>query len=237
ATAEASVQVNDKNVTKAEETAQSGRIINGFAVDIARYPFALTLRLDGRYRSSAVVISLSCALTGADHVSPYRNSIQRVTLYGGSSSATSGGVLFQVTRIAVHPNYVPNSGVADFNIAVLAVPTISFGGKRYIAPIPLAPDGVTIGTKCSVFGWGRTIANLPATATALRSADMYITSDATCARVWATFGVKITSNMLCANGGKAADLCPGDYGNALVCSGRLTGVAILVTTGTQYIQK
>ena len=36
--------------------------------------------------------------------------------------------------------------------------------------------------------------------------------------------------MLCAKGGKAADLCPGDYGNALVCSGRLTGVAILVTS-------
>ncbi|EAU77796.2 AGAP012566-PA [Anopheles gambiae str. PEST] len=230
ATAEAAVLVNGDNVTKAEAAAQSGRIFNGVAVDIARYRFAIILRLDGQIRCSAVVISLSHALTGADAVYPYRNNIQRLTLYGGSTSPTSGGFSFQLTRIAVHPNFNPNSGVSDFNIAVLTVPTNSFGGKRNIAPISLASAGVAIGTKCSVFGWGKTSVNLSGPANTLRSADMIITSEATCARLWAQFGVKITSNMVCAKGDRGADLCTGDYGNALVCSGRLTGVAILSNT-------
>ena len=117
----------------------------------------------------------------------------QLTLYGGSTSPTSGGVSFQVIRIAVHPNYNPNGGVSDFNIAVLTVPTNAFGGKRNIVPIPLASAGVSIGTKCSVFGWGSTNINLLAPVNALRAAGMVITSEATCARVWAQLGVKITS--------------------------------------------
>uniref|UniRef100_A0A1S4H4I7 Peptidase S1 domain-containing protein n=2 Tax=Anopheles gambiae TaxID=7165 RepID=A0A1S4H4I7_ANOGA len=227
ATAEEAVVVNGKNVTKAEAAARSGRITNSVAVDIAKYTFAQSLRLDGRYRCGAVVISTSHALTGAAAVYSFSNSVQRLTLYGGSTSPTSGGVSFQVIRIAVHPNYNPNGGVSDFNIAVLTVPTNAFGGKRNIVPIPLASAGVSIGTKCSVFGWGSTNLNLLAPVNALRAAGMVITSEATCARVWAQLGVKITSNILCAKGDRAADLCNGDLGNGLVCNGKLTGVAFL----------
>ena len=47
ATAEEAVVVNGKNVTKAEAAARSGRITNSVAVDIAKYTFAQSLRLDG----------------------------------------------------------------------------------------------------------------------------------------------------------------------------------------------
>uniref|UniRef100_A0A182HVR1 Uncharacterized protein n=1 Tax=Anopheles arabiensis TaxID=7173 RepID=A0A182HVR1_ANOAR len=225
--AEEAVVVNGKNVTKAEAAAQSGRITNSVAVDIAKYPFAQSLRLDGRYRCGAVVISTSHALTGADAVYSFRNSVQRLTLYAGSISPTSRGVSFQVIRIAAHPNYNPNEGVSDFNIVVLTVRTNAFRGKLNIAPIPLASAGVAIGTECSVYGWGSTNLNLVAPVNALRAAGMVITSEATCARVWAQLGVKITSNILCAKGDRAADLCNSDLRNGLVCNGRLAGVAFL----------
>ena len=40
----------------------------------------------------------------------------------------------------------------------------------------------------------------------------------------------LSSSMVCAKGDRGVDLCTGDFGNALVCSGRLTGVAILSNT-------
>uniref|UniRef100_A0A182HI95 Uncharacterized protein n=1 Tax=Anopheles arabiensis TaxID=7173 RepID=A0A182HI95_ANOAR len=230
ATAEATVLINGDNVTKAEAAVQSGRIINGVGVDIARYPFALSLRLDGNFYCGAVVISLSHALTGGVAVYRFRDSVQRLTLYGGSKSATSGGVLFQVIRITVHPNFNPNVQVSDFNIGVLAVSTNAFGGRPNIAPITLTSIGVEIGTKCSVYGWGRTNVNIPGAASTLRSAEMIITSGGTCAKQWAPLAVQITSNMLCAKGVKGADLCYEDFGDALLCGGRLTGVAFLTNS-------
>uniref|UniRef100_A0A182HFL7 Uncharacterized protein n=1 Tax=Anopheles arabiensis TaxID=7173 RepID=A0A182HFL7_ANOAR len=229
ASAEAAVLVKDKNVTKAEAAAQSGRIINGFSVEIAKYPFVLSLRRDGKFDCGATVISLSHALTAAASIYPYRNSPQRMTLYGGSTSPTSGGVSFSVLRIAVHPNYNPIVRVSDFNIAVLTVPTNAFRAKRNIAPIPLASSVVETGTKCSVFGWGSTNYYIPAPATTLRAADMVISSEATCARAWLQLPspVVITSNMVCAKGDRGADLCIGDCGNALVCRGKFTGIAFL----------
>uniref|UniRef100_A0A1S4H5H0 Peptidase S1 domain-containing protein n=1 Tax=Anopheles gambiae TaxID=7165 RepID=A0A1S4H5H0_ANOGA len=231
ATAEAAVLVKAENVTEAEAAAQSGRIINGFASDIANYPFAISVRRDGQFYCGGTVISASYALTAATPVYPYRNSVQRITLYGGSTSANSGGVLFKVLMIAVHLLFNPNDRVSDYNIAILTVPANAFGGRRNIAPIPLASAEVAIGTKCTVFGWGRTNANLPGPANALRSADMVISSGATCARAWGPLSVQLTSNMICAKGVRGADLCIGDYGNALVCRGKLNGIAFLASPG------
>uniref|UniRef100_A0A182HGW8 Uncharacterized protein n=1 Tax=Anopheles arabiensis TaxID=7173 RepID=A0A182HGW8_ANOAR len=229
-TAEAAVLVNGKNVIKTEAAEQSGRLVNGVAADIAKYPFAITLRLYDYFYCGATVISFSHALTAAETVYSFRSLTKNLTLYGGTSSTFAGGVSFQVIRIAIHPGFNPIVRESDFNIAVLTVPTNAFVGKRNIAPIPLGSAEVEIGTKCTVLGSGITNIDPIRTASTLRSADMIISSQATCARVWAPLSVKITSKqvMLCAKGANGTDLCRGDIGSALVCRGRLTGISFII---------
>uniref|UniRef100_A0A182SVQ8 Peptidase S1 domain-containing protein n=1 Tax=Anopheles maculatus TaxID=74869 RepID=A0A182SVQ8_9DIPT len=58
------VAENEKD-TKADGPSQSGRIINGYEVNIANYKYSLSLWVDNRYFCGASIISGSHALTAA----------------------------------------------------------------------------------------------------------------------------------------------------------------------------
>uniref|UniRef100_A0A182MPV8 Peptidase S1 domain-containing protein n=1 Tax=Anopheles culicifacies TaxID=139723 RepID=A0A182MPV8_9DIPT len=206
---------------------QSGRIVNGVAVSIANYKFALNMRIDNQFVCGASIISGTYALTAGHCTYSVRNSPARVTLYGGSSSPTSGGFLVRVVRIAVHPSYNPNAspGTSDFDASVLMATTNAFVGKTNMAPIALQTSEQSTGTRCYVVGWGRTNINSPAPTSSLRFANMDIVSQASCASSWAAFPAqRITSNMICAKYSNGVDICKGDSGGAFVCGGRLTGI-------------
>uniref|UniRef100_A0A182M960 Peptidase S1 domain-containing protein n=1 Tax=Anopheles culicifacies TaxID=139723 RepID=A0A182M960_9DIPT len=206
---------------------QSGRIVNGVPVSIANYKFALSLRIDNGFVCGASIISSTHAVTAGHCTYSVRNSPTRVTLYGGSSSPTSGGVLVQVVGIAVHPSYNPNAspGTSDFDVSVLTANTNAFVGNTNMAPIPLQTSELSVDTLCYVVGWGRTNINTPAPSNGLRFANMNIVSQSTCASSWMSFTAqRITSNMICAKYKNGVDVCKGDSGGAFVCSGRLTGI-------------
>ncbi|XP_040169059.1 trypsin beta-like [Anopheles arabiensis] len=208
-------------------------MVNGVAVNISNYKYALGLLLDGKLSCGASIITCSHALTAAHCVYNIENGLGRITLRGGSTSASSGGVEFPIISGAWHPNYKPTSqlNASDYDVAVLTVPANSFGGKPNMAPLALQTKELPVDTRCFVVGWGQTGIKQPTSVNQLLYANMNIVSQSSCAATWANYGTRcagctqsVTSNMVCTQYKNGEDTCKGDSGGALVCGGRLTGV-------------
>ncbi|XP_061514823.1 trypsin beta [Anopheles gambiae] len=226
--------VTNANVQNTKEgPSHSGRIVNGIPVNISNYKYALSMRLNGEFRCGASIITCSHALSAAHCVYNLTGPRIELTLYGGSTSASSGGVEFPVVGGEIHPYYKPNSksNTSDYDVAILNVPANSFSGRPNMAPLALQTKELPVGTRCFVVGWGRTGENQPVSTNQLLYANMNIVSQSSCASMWANFEKlcaeckqSITSNMVCAQYYNGMDTCRGDSGGALVCGGRLTGV-------------
>ncbi|XP_050070895.1 trypsin delta-like [Anopheles maculipalpis] len=206
------------NETKANGASQSGRIINGYEVNIDNYRYPLSLWTDGSFTCGASIITASHALTAAHCVDTVVSSPWRVTLYGGSSYLNSPAVRIPVGRIAVHPYYNPRYSY-NYDAAVLTVPSNAFAGKPNMAGIALQNSDVPAGTPCFVVGWGRYALNSQSPSNSLRYTNLYIVSESDCS---ASF--QVTSDQVCARNYYNMETCSGDSGSALVCNGRLTGL-------------
>uniref|UniRef100_A0A182XVZ1 Uncharacterized protein n=1 Tax=Anopheles stephensi TaxID=30069 RepID=A0A182XVZ1_ANOST len=206
------------NETKANGASQSGRVINGYEVNIANYRYPLILMIDERYSCGASIITASHALTAAHCVNDFVYSPWRVTLYGGSSYVNRPVVRISVGRIAVHPYY--NTNNFNYDAAVLTVPSNAFAGNSNMAGIALQNTEVPDGTRCFVVGWGRYDINRQETSNSLRYTNLYIVSNYECS---ATFGT-ISPDQVCSKNYFNMETCSGDSGSALVCNGRLTGI-------------
>ncbi|XP_050078403.1 trypsin beta-like [Anopheles maculipalpis] len=204
--------------TQAEGPSQSGRIINGYQVNIANYKYALSLFIDNRYNCGASIITAMHALTAAHCVLGF--APWRVILYGGSSFLNRPVVRTTVSRIVVHPSYNPSVS-KNFDVAVITVPANSFVGKPNMFPIGLQTAQVPTGTICFVVGWGLFDNNIQAPSNSLRYTNVQTVSDASCS---ATFQQRIMPEQICSINGMNMEVCKGDDGSALVCGGKLTGV-------------
>uniref|UniRef100_A0A182J4A6 Uncharacterized protein n=1 Tax=Anopheles atroparvus TaxID=41427 RepID=A0A182J4A6_ANOAO len=167
-----------------ENKRQFGRIVGGAAVTIAKYPYIVSLRRNSNHICAASVISTNCAVTCA-HCTYALTSVAGVTIYGGSTSRTTGGKIFKVSAIINHPNYDPDTFDAD--VAVLRVDTPLIPNTN-IAPVQLvaANYAYTAGTIGYVAGWGRTTLGSAASSlsSSLRAVNIPFVSDATCASMW-----------------------------------------------------
>uniref|UniRef100_A0A6E8W6H4 Peptidase S1 domain-containing protein n=1 Tax=Anopheles coluzzii TaxID=1518534 RepID=A0A6E8W6H4_ANOCL len=159
------VQANDNELIddinihgKTKGVAPSGRIVNGVPVSIENYKFAVSLRIDDQYFCGESIISVSHVLSAAHCVYPFLKNISRMSVYGGSTSPFSGGVSIPVIRAVNHPDFKPNppSGLHDFDVAALTVPTNALRGRPNMAPISIQNVQVPAGTRCYVVGWGWT---------------------------------------------------------------------------------
>ncbi|XP_050070867.1 uncharacterized protein LOC126558835 [Anopheles maculipalpis] len=193
-----------------ENRLQNGRIVGGSTVSIARYPFIASLRRYSNHICSVSVISTFHAATSA-HCTYSFKSLTGVTIYGGSTSRTTGGRVFVVSDNFIHPDYDPDT--FDLDVAVLRVKT-PFTPNTNIAAIPLVPVGYTISDRIlpTVTGWGRTSSG-GALSPSLRAVAIPVVSTSTCQSLWSA--ASITENMICA-GSKGKDACTGDSGGALV---------------------
>uniref|UniRef100_A0A182QM58 Peptidase S1 domain-containing protein n=1 Tax=Anopheles farauti TaxID=69004 RepID=A0A182QM58_9DIPT len=193
-----------------ENTRQSGRIVGGSTVTIARYPFMVSLRRFSNHICAASVISAYYAASSG-HCTYSFTSLAGVTIYAGTTSRTTGGRVFNVIGNVVHPQYDPDT--FDFDVAVLRVQT-PFTPNTNIAPVPLAPPDFVIPDRVqpTVIGWGRTSAR-GSLSPSLRAVAIPVISNDACEALWSTG--TITGNMMCA-GAKGKDACTGDSGGALV---------------------
>uniref|UniRef100_A0A182W2G5 Peptidase S1 domain-containing protein n=1 Tax=Anopheles minimus TaxID=112268 RepID=A0A182W2G5_9DIPT len=85
------VLADDNDETETDGASQSGRIVNGIAVNIVNYKFALNMQYDNRFFCGASVISASHALTAGHCVYPIRNSPSRYSNGVDICKGDSGG--------------------------------------------------------------------------------------------------------------------------------------------------
>ncbi|XP_050096515.1 trypsin-7-like [Anopheles aquasalis] len=201
----------------AQPTVGNGRIVGGTEVNIADFPYALSLRQNGAHICGASVISANYALSAAHCTFPLP-AVSTISLRGGSSDRTTGGIVFQAAQIINHPDY--SDTTLDFDVCLIRI-TTSFVGPN-IAPATLAPEGTDYpaGTRTVVSGWGLTspISPLPIN---LMAVELPLISQESCRSTWGALGV--TDNMICASE-PGRDACNGDSGGPLTNNGRQIGI-------------
>lgn len=129
----------------------------------------------------------------------------------------------KVVRQIRHPNY--NSRSMDFDIALLEVES-PFILNTCVAPLPLPTREVSVGTTCTISGWGHT-RDGGERASTLQLAKVKVMSNRDCQRNFEYSKSDITSSMLCANNRDnkgQIDSCQGDSGGPLACNGKIVGV-------------
>jgi hypothetical protein len=209
------------------------KIIGGRTVNIASYPYQLSLRYEGYHICGASIISPTWAMTAGHCVSPkpplssvrihspndkviYLHLFRwQISLRAGSSNRVTGGLVYTVSQIEVHPNF---NGL-NFDVAVLRT-TAPFLGPN-IKAIPLAVENTaySAGSSAIVSGWGYTSPRvLPEV---LQAVSIPIVAQSRCADFWGRS--RITGNMICA-GQMGLDSCNGDSGGPLVLDGRQIGI-------------
>lgn len=119
----------------------------------------------------------------------------QMSVYGGSTSPFSGGVSIPVIRAVNHPDFKPNppSGLHDFDVAALTVPTNALRGRPNMAPISIQNVQVPAGTRCYVVGWGWTDFSSPVIPSGLRFANMVTVSQNSCASFYSQLSKPISS--------------------------------------------
>uniref|UniRef100_A0A2M3ZDL9 Putative trypsin-like serine protease n=1 Tax=Anopheles braziliensis TaxID=58242 RepID=A0A2M3ZDL9_9DIPT len=206
---------------KLDSVLKGSRIVGGTTTTIARYPYVVSLRRNSNHICAGSVISAFYVVTCA-HCTASMNNVDGVTLYGGSTSRTTGGRVFQVVNITTHPEYNPDTFDCDVSVVRVSSSLIAFPEIATVRLAPLEMD-FPAGTSCSLPGWGRTTDTGTLSAT-LRAVIIPVIAQTTCATMWSN--VQVTDTMICA-GAKGRDACIGDSGGPLVTT-TSSGTTLLI---------
>ncbi|XP_053691016.1 trypsin-7-like [Sabethes cyaneus] len=200
-----------------QESKFRGRIVGGIEVDIAGFPYQLSMRLNDDHWCGASIISSNWAMSAA-HCTYPAPPVSSMTFRAGSSSRTTGGTIFQAAEIVNHPLYDPVT--IDNDVCVIRI-TTSFVGTD-IVPITIVPIGTSFphGTRSVVSGWGMTTPGGPLPVY-LHAVNIPVVGQDACRGLWGA--QRITENMICA-GEFGRDACNHDSGSPLVTGGRQFGI-------------
>ncbi|GJQ74457.1 hypothetical protein Trydic_g21327 [Trypoxylus dichotomus] len=197
-----------------------GRIVGGTSVNIAQFPYQISLLFNNNHICGAAIVSATWAVSAAHCV--VGMTVSNFGVRSGSSIRNSGGNVNSVSRIIAHASY--SSSTLDFDIAVLQISGTFALGATGVNTIGLPPAGSrpAAGTNSVVSGWGATSEGGSA-ANQLQAVTVPIVSQAQCRAAYGTSA--ITDRMICAGfpeGGR--DACQGDSGGPLVVGNTLVGV-------------
>nr|CAH7756160.1 unnamed protein product [Callosobruchus chinensis] len=181
----------------------SVQIVGGHDVDIADYPYQVSLQVWGRHVCGGTILDHNFILTAAHCV-----------------SGDNGGEVLSVTKIFMHPDFDEETYNFDISIIQLSVP-LQFGTG--IRKVGLPSEGTMIpdGLAAAATGWGKLFEEGPM-AKVLQEVDLPTITKSSCGEY---YGSVLTDTMFCAGfdqGGK--DTCVGDSGGPLVVSGILVGI-------------
>ncbi|XP_041355518.1 fibrinolytic enzyme, isozyme C-like [Gigantopelta aegis] len=203
----------------------TNHIIGGSPANIADYPYQCSLRYSGSHTCGCVIVSENKILTAAHCVDGRTTS--SFSVYAGSTSRTTGGVLRSVSSMKVHENY--NDGSATFanDVAVIFLSgEFDFENPNIQkAILAKSDDPDYAGDDCILTGWGRTSSSntlpdglMKVTSTRLSRADCQ-------SAMSGISGVDIQNMHLCVmTAGKDGGSCNGDSGGPMQCGGKIAGV-------------
>jgi secreted trypsin-like serine protease len=167
-------------------------------------------------RPTKVVTAAHCAVDPSTGESRQAGSFHAVV--GRSDLDTSSGMVGEVERIWVHPDYTGYEQGSDISVITLREPAPQ-------QPLDLVGEGEAgpyePGTTGQVYGWGRTGETEP-TSSQLRSVELPVTADAECRSAYPGSSSESTFCAGVPEGGR--DACAGDSGGPFVVGGRLAGI-------------
>ncbi|XP_075975615.1 trypsin, alkaline C-like [Anticarsia gemmatalis] len=206
---------------------KSQRIVGGSLTSIESYPTiaALLYSWNGNtYGQSCggTIINNRAILTAAH--CPHGDAASRWRVRLGSTRANSGGSVYTLGSISIHPSYSPSTMNNDVAIMRIAG-TIAY--NSVVQPASIAGANYNLGDHQVVWaaGWGTVSSGGPASEQ-LRHVQIWTINQATCRSRYAAAGMSITDNMLCTGwldvGGR--DQCQGDTGSPLYHNHVVVGV-------------
>lgn len=205
-------------VGKPSKNATHPRLVGGHEVDIADFPYMVSV-LDYRYNYSCggVLISDIWVLTSG-YCAFLKNEAQFVRI--GSSYCEDGGVTLQVVTKILHPQFGKNKkDTRHDDIALLKLNMV----VKYeaVKPIKISSKLVVLpGATVMVAGWG--VMNGVESTRRLRVVQMKVHTNEICKL---TYGKEYNNNMFCA-GDDEHDTCEVDSGGPVVIGSYLVGLVI-----------
>ncbi|XP_018573076.1 trypsin beta [Anoplophora glabripennis] len=197
------------------------RIVGGKNASILDYPYQVSVKKSNSHICGGSIFHTLYILTAAHCV---ENGVaSQYSIRAGSSFVSTGGKKVKVCQIIAKEDY--NFDTLDNDIAILKLCSpLVFSDKILPVALPEAGEGLAVGSRALVSGWGYEAENgfIPSD---LKQVELPIVSPSDCQNAYAKFG-DISNNMICAGfiqtGGK--DACQGDSGGPLRANGKLMGV-------------
>lgn len=189
--------------TISNDKIDKGRIVGGYPIEIKQRPFQVALYADGSFCGGSIIGPYKVLTAG--HCVRGKSAAKSL-VYVGSKSRSTGGTIYYINRISIHPGYNPSASL-DNDVAVLTV-TTPFRYSASVYPIGLLSARPAAGTDAVVSGWGSTRSG-GTVESYLREVHVPIVDQAVCRRQYGTS--TITNKMVCAGvstGGK--DSCQGN---------------------------
>lgn len=199
-------------LTETSSFPNATRIIGGSKAKIEHFRWQVSLNYNGAHHCGGAIIDSNRILTAA-HCTYRISNLNKLTIRVGSTSPTSGGSVYSVSKVVQHPKF-SNPTLLNNDIAVVVLAqSLEFGST--VGPIPLARFGLSDGDGVTVSGYGATIVG-SSKPSDLHSVSVRVVNYQTCFKAYEKYPgrEKLTDNMLCAGllgvGGK--DACQGDSG-------------------------
>ncbi|VEN37285.1 unnamed protein product [Callosobruchus maculatus] len=195
------------------------RIVGGHEASINEYPYQASIQFFGRHACGGSILTDRFILTAAHCFEEDYPS--KVTVRVGSSRRNSGGAVYDVDKIYIHPNFSDVTYDCDVALTRLKKPLV-FGPSVKNVALPSKGTIVADGLVAKASGWGQLFDEGPMSEM-LQAVELPVISKDNCEIFYGH--TVVSDNMFCAGysfGGK--DTCLGDSGGPLVVSGILVGI-------------
>uniref|UniRef100_A0A1I8PMZ7 Peptidase S1 domain-containing protein n=2 Tax=Stomoxys calcitrans TaxID=35570 RepID=A0A1I8PMZ7_STOCA len=196
----------------------TGRVVGGDDAVARQFPYQISLRRDHSHVCGGSIISSRTVLTAAHCVvmegtTPF--PAKDFTIRAGTINRIAGGIIVQVKRVTVHPDYVIYNDLALLELEE----ELTF--SETIQPIELFEGEVPAGSDVIISGWGLTEhagASLPII---MQWYKVTALSKTGCASKIGFY----SDALICLDHPSGAGACNGDSGGPAAYEGKLVGAA------------
>ncbi|XP_041508881.1 chymotrypsin-like elastase family member 2A [Microtus oregoni] len=202
-----------------EAQRQVSRVVGGEEATPNSWPWQVSLQYQSLgkwyHTCGGTLVANNWVLTAAHCISSsktYRVVLGRHSL----STAESGSVTVQVSKLVVHEKWNANNVANGYDIALIKLASpVTLTSKIQTACLPAAGTILANNYPCYVTGWGRLQTN-GATPDVLQQGRLLVVDYATCSKsTW--WGSTVKQSMVCAGGDGVTSSCNGDSGGPLNC--------------------